>query len=62
MNTIYEFCLCLCLCLCHAINRLPEEQLYDHTKCGCCGSELFSGEVINTATTIFDKLLQDTLP
>lgn len=54
MNTVCESC--------HTTNRLPEERLHDSPTCGRCGSELFSGEVINATSATFDKLLQDDLP
>lgn len=54
MNTVCESC--------HTMNRLPEERLHDHPKCGRCGSALFSGDVINATNATFDTLLQDALP
>ncbi|WJV53071.1 thioredoxin TrxC [Pectobacteriaceae bacterium CE90] len=47
---------------CHTTNRLPEERIDDHAKCGRCGMPLFSGEVINATEQTLDKLLQDDLP
>jgi len=47
---------------CNAINRVPEERLADGAKCGRCGHELFSGEVINATAATLDHLLQDDLP
>ncbi|MBJ7223833.1 MULTISPECIES: thioredoxin TrxC [unclassified Brenneria] len=47
---------------CHTTNRLPEEHINDHAKCGRCGESLFTGEVINATEATLDKLLLDDLP
>lgn len=47
---------------CHATNRVPDERIADGAKCGRCGHELFSGEVINATTATLNQLLQDDLP
>ena len=47
---------------CQTTNRLPEERVDDHAKCGRCGETLFSGDVTNATEATLDKLLQDDLP
>ncbi|PWC09966.1 thioredoxin TrxC [Brenneria roseae subsp. americana] len=47
---------------CHTTNRLAEERIDDHAKCGRCGDPLFTGEVVNATEATLDKLLQDDLP
>ncbi|MFC0229125.1 thioredoxin TrxC [Serratia aquatilis] len=48
--------------VCYATNRVPEERIADGAKCGRCGHELFSGEVINATAANLDQLLKDDLP
>ncbi len=47
---------------CQATNRVPPERITDGAKCGRCGSELFTGEVVNATAATLDKYLQDELP
>lgn len=47
---------------CQATNRVPEERIADGAKCGRCGNELFTGEVINATAGTLDKYLADDMP
>lgn len=47
---------------CQTANRLSEERINDHAKCGRCGEPLFTGDVVNATEATLDKLLQDDLP
>jgi thioredoxin 2 len=47
---------------CQATNRVPGERLADGAKCGRCGNDLFTGEVVSATTATLDKYLQDDLP
>lgn len=46
---------------CQVINCIFDDWIEDAVKCGCCGYDLFDGEVINVIGEIFDKLLKDDL-
>jgi thioredoxin 2 len=43
---------------CRAVNRIPEERLVAHPKCGKCGSPLFSGHPIELSQATFPQHLQ----
>lgn len=47
---------------CQATNRVPEERIADGAKCGRCGNELFTGEVVNATAGTLDKYLADDMP
>lgn len=47
---------------CQATNRVPEERFADGAKCGRCGNELFTGEVVNATAGTLDKYLADDMP
>lgn len=44
---------------CQVINCIFDDWFQDVVKCGCCGYELFDGEVINVIGEMLDKLLKD---
>lgn len=43
---------------CRAVNRIPEDRLVAHPKCGKCGSPLFSGYPIELSQATFSQHLQ----
>ena len=43
---------------CSAINRVPENRLVAHPKCGKCGQQLFSGRPIELSQATFQRHLQ----
>ena len=43
---------------CSAINRVPENRLVAHPKCGKCGQQLFSGKPIELSQATFQRHLQ----
>ncbi len=43
---------------CRAVNRIPEDRLVAHPKCGKCGSPLFSGHPIELSQVTFPQHLQ----
>ena len=43
---------------CNAVNRIPEERLAAHPKCGKCGQRLFSGKPLELSQAHFQKHLQ----
>ena len=43
---------------CRAVNRIPEDRLVAHPKCGKCGSLLFSGHPIELSQLTFPQHLQ----
>lgn len=47
---------------CQATNRVPDERIADGAKCGRCGNELFTGEVVNATAGTLDKYLADDMP
>lgn len=43
---------------CEVVNRIPEERLAAHPKCGKCGQLLFSGKPLELSQSSFQKHLQ----
>jgi len=43
---------------CGAVNRVPENRLVAHPKCGKCGQLLFSGKPLELSQSTFQKHLQ----
>lgn len=43
---------------CGAINRVPENRLIAHPKCGKCGQQLFSGKPLELTQASFQRHLQ----
>ncbi|MCK5914180.1 MAG: thioredoxin TrxC [Desulfuromusa sp.] len=43
---------------CRAINRVPENRLGAHPKCGKCGQQLFAGRPIELSQSNFQRHLQ----
>ncbi len=47
------------VCLqCEAINRVPENRLVAHPKCGKCGQPLFNGQPVELSQANFHRNLQ----
>jgi len=43
---------------CGAVNRVPENRLVAHPKCGKCGQLLFSGKPLELSQSTFQRHLQ----
>ena len=39
---------------CHSVNRVPEERLCEHPKCGACKAALFAGQPVALDSGSFD--------
>jgi thioredoxin 2 len=48
---------------CGAVNRVPEERLHDHPKCGKCGGQVLPPQPIELDAHSFDRFIsRDGLP
>ena len=44
---------------CGQLNRVPDEKLADHPKCGACGKGLMTGKAVDVTPKILEKAMRN---